>query len=422
MDEAACMARWLPLAALDVGEAEQVRALATNAVLALRTQQPIFDVFSHLLQAYPLTTRAGCQLMALAEALLRTSDTATAQALLRDKLAGIDWVGEAGRVPAMDLAAIAQGLASVARVTRLPGPDEKESLGHALTRLVSEPVVLQGLRQGISGLAERFVMADTLEQALERADADLQYGIGHSFDMLGEAVLTSADAGICKDAYRHAIQVLGANRRRYADGLLSLSLKLSALHPRLEATQYARISELLLADVLSLLEQARAQGVAVTLDAEENDRLELHLRVLERMLHSPGLRGWGGLGVAVQAYNRRAPAILGWLGRLSHACGCVIPVRLVKGAYWDSEVKLAQLRGLADYPVLTRKSATDVAYLGCARLLLGPALSARLRPRFATHNAHTSAAVIAMARRGGVSVEFEHLHGMGQDLHAYWRA
>jgi RHH-type proline utilization regulon transcriptional repressor/proline dehydrogenase/delta 1-pyrroline-5-carboxylate dehydrogenase len=367
------------------------------------------------LHEYGLSTPEGVMLMCLAEALLRIPDPETADRLIRDKLAAGDWAGHLGRSGSLLVNASTWGLMLTGRFV---GVDlDEHGLAAGFTRLVhrmGEPVVRAALLQAMRLLGQHFVLGQTIEQAIARADEAAGRGYRYSYDMLGEAARTMADAERYHASYSHAIAAIVATARGAAlMARPSISIKLSALHPRYELAQHGRLPEELLPRLADLARRARAGDIAVTIDAEEADRLEPSLDLFERLLALPEFAGWHGLGLAVQAYQKRAIPVIAWLGELARRHRRRIPVRLVKGAYWDTEIKRAQEQGLG-YPVLTRKLATDVSYLACARRLLdgGDAFY----PQFATHNAHTIASIVELAgaRR---DLEFQRLHGMAEALY-----
>jgi len=357
--------------------------------------------------------------MCLAEALLRIPDAATADALIAEKIGQGDWTAHAGDSDSLFVNASTWSLMLTGRIVQ--AEDEQRSnplasLQRLVTRL-SEPVLRAALRQAMRILGSQFVMGRTIEEALERARDDGP-GERHSFDMLGEGALTVADAGRYLAAYRDAIDAVAAASQ--GQGELErpgISVKLSALHPRFESSQAQRMRNELLPVVLELARHAAQRGVPMTLDAEEAERLALQLEIVAAVLAAPDLSGWKGFGLAVQAYQRRAPRVIEQLVGLSVRHRRALNLRLVKGAYWDSEIKRAQERGLATYPVFTRKCNTDVSWLACARRLFAED-AALIHPQFATHNAHTVAYVLGLsAAAPGRAFEFQRLHGMGQALH-----
>ncbi|MCC7257347.1 MAG: bifunctional proline dehydrogenase/L-glutamate gamma-semialdehyde dehydrogenase PutA [Gammaproteobacteria bacterium] len=415
-DEAARLAPLLARARPTPGERARTLAIAQELVTRVRARRHGggLDAFLH---QYALTTREGVLLMCLAEALLRVPDAGTADRLIRDKIEQADWERHLGRSPSLFVNASTWGLMLTGRVVELghlPG-DWAASLGRLVARS-GEPVIRQAMTVAMRILGGQFVLGRSIDEALARAAPWRARGGCCSFDMLGEAALTAADAERYLDAYRTAIAAVGAAADPGTHLLArdSVSVKLSALHPRFEPAQRLRLRAGLLPRLVALAQAARNVGIGLTLDAEEADRLEPQLELLEAAYAAPELAGWNGLGLAVQAYGKRAPAVIEALRQLARARRCRIPVRLVKGAYWDTEIKRAQEQGLEGYPVYTRKVATDVAYLACARDLFADPQA--FFPMFATHNAHTLAAVLAMAP-AGADFEFQRLHGMGEALY-----
>ena len=410
-DEASTVRELLPRAALSPEVAARVQATARELVVAIRAGQREAGGVDALLGEYDLSSREGVVLMCLAEALLRIPDAATADKLIADKLAGADWRAHLGASDSLFVNASTWALLLTGRVLR--AADVAEDTGNFLTRLaerLGEPVVRGALRQAMKILGSQFVMGETIEAALKRAARAPEYD--YSFDMLGEAALTRADARRYLEAYRDAISTVG--RARTSGFAASISVKLSALDARYERAQAPGAIDRIAAALLELARAARASGVELTVDAEEADRLDLSLAIFARVFKDASLTGYDGLGLAVQAYQKRAPYVLRWLESLARGAGRRIPVRLVKGAYWDSEIKRAQELGLDGYPVFTRKTSTDVSYLACARDLLTE--HAHLKPQFATHNAHTVAWVLEVG--ADRPYEFQRLHGMGEELYA----
>jgi len=394
--------------ALDIG-----RALV-RGVRARAAERPYLDAF---LQEFGLSSEEGIALMCLAEALLRIPDDENADRLIAEKLAGGNWAAHSGSSESLFVNASTWALMLTGRVVDLPSPLQANTAGwvRGLVQRAGEPLVRAALRQAMRLMGSEFVVGRDINEALARSQREPPLALC-SFDMLGEGARTDADAQRYLDAYTQAIAAIGAaNRARSRDddnphAVSSISIKLSALDPRYSLTQRERVHARLVPRVLDLMRLAEAQSIALTLDAEEADRLEISLEVFEALARDyPTLR-WRGLGIAVQAYGRKAPAVIDWLRELTRSTGRSIGVRLVKGAYWDSEIKRAQERGLADYPVYTRKVSTDLAYLACARRLFdaGPLIY----PQFATHNAHTIGAIVAM-RPSKTALEFQRLHGMG---------
>jgi RHH-type proline utilization regulon transcriptional repressor/proline dehydrogenase/delta 1-pyrroline-5-carboxylate dehydrogenase len=421
-DEAEALAALAGEARLAPEAALRVQERARELVQKVRSRQQAVAGMQSFLREYDLSSQEGVLLMCVAEALLRIPDAATADRLIRDKLSQGDWERHVGRNRSLLVNAGTWGMMLTGKLVSL----DAESAGNAgtwLARLAAragEPVVRLALRQGMKLMAEQFVMGRTIEDALARSRGAEHAAYRHSYDMLGEAAFTAADAERYFAAYEAAIDAIAAHRTQGAGttpavfGRPGISIKLSALHPRYEYAQRGRVMAELVPRVQALAERARRGDVGVTLDAEEADRLELSLDIFERVFASPALQGWEGLGLAVQAYQKRAPFVIEWLAELARRHGRRIMVRLVKGAYWDSEVKRAQMQGLAGYPVYTRKCNTDVSYLACARRMMEAPDA--FYPQFATHNAHTVATVLERMP-AGQAFEFQRLHGMGDDLY-----
>src|SRR5215204_248506 len=401
------------LAMASRGEEAEVRidGRARRLIEGIRAHAGGLGGVEDFLHAYSLSTKEGLALMVMAEALLRVPDAATADRLIEDKLAYGDWASTDAQSSAFLVSASAWTLGVTARLIQ-PG-ETPDTILEGLLKRLGVPAVRVATRQAMRLLGSHFVLGQTIEEALERASEHPRSR--YSFDMLGEGARTMADARRYRAAYAAAIDAIGTTA---GDAGLpdrpGISVKLSALHPRFEAVSRQRVMTELVPDVLELARKARDHDLNFTIDAEEADRLELTLEVISEVLGDHSLRGWEGFGLAVQAYQKRAPAVIDWLDETARALGRRLMVRLVKGAYWDTEVKRAQERGLVDYPVFTRKAMTDLCYVFCTRKLL--AARARLYPQFATHNALTVAGVIEDA--GGVEgYEFQRLHGMGEVLY-----
>jgi RHH-type proline utilization regulon transcriptional repressor/proline dehydrogenase/delta 1-pyrroline-5-carboxylate dehydrogenase len=388
----------------------RIDARARRLVERIRAHAGGLGGVEDFLHAYSLSTREGLALMVLAEALLRVPDPATADRLIEDKLAAGNW-SQTGKSSAFLVSASAWTLGLTARVIH-PG-ETPETIIDALVKRLGLPTVRVATRQAMRLLGSHFVLGQTIDEALARARSHREFR--YSFDMLGEAARTAADAARYFDAYANAIGAIGRHAGSAPQPARpGISVKLSALHPRYEAVSRVRVLAELAPRVLELARLAKDHDLNFTVDAEEADRLELSLEVIGKVLADPSLRGWGGFGLAVQAYQKRAVAVIDWIAEAAHKLDRRLTVRLVKGAYWDTEVKRAQERGLADYPVFTRKAMTDLCYTACMRRLL--AARPRLYPQFATHNALTVASVIEEA--GGVEgYEFQRLHGMGEVLY-----
>jgi RHH-type proline utilization regulon transcriptional repressor/proline dehydrogenase/delta 1-pyrroline-5-carboxylate dehydrogenase len=417
-DEARHVRALLDIARPPADQSNAARTLARELVESVRRNRSGKSGIDAFLRQYDLASKEGVILMCLAEALLRIPDTETADKLIADKIRAGDWARHAGEADSLFVNASTWGLMLTGRLVR-PDPEDVKDPASFLSRLASrlgEPVVRAALRQAMRIMGHQFVMGRTIEEGLERASGNPEYR--YSFDMLGEAAFTRADASRYFDAYVAAIDALGRSRRGMAfdASAPSISVKLSALHPRYEYAQRRRALAELTPQVQTLAAHARAAGIALTVDAEESERLEISLEIIVSVLRSPAVDGWGGFGLAVQAYQKRGLAVLKYLDAAASAARRELNVRLVKGAYWDSEIKRGQERGLAGYPVFTRKCNTDVSFLACARFMLESAPA--LIPQFATHNAHTVATVLTQARALGRTFEFQRLHGMGEELYA----
>jgi RHH-type proline utilization regulon transcriptional repressor/proline dehydrogenase/delta 1-pyrroline-5-carboxylate dehydrogenase len=385
----------------------RARALVRTARAAHRPGADVTD----FLAEYGLGTAEGVALLCLAEALLRIPDAATADALIEDRIATADWQSHLGQGDSMAVNASAWAFMLTGRVLTLdeaPGGIQA-AIGRMIRRL-GEPVIRTALRRGMRVLARQFVMGRTIEEALARADRRLRY----SFDMLGEAAKTHADAERYRLGYLDAIGAIG--RRAVGRGPIAgpgISVKLSALHPRYEPLQAGRCVPALIETLTGLALAAKAANIGLTVDAEEADRLEISLDIFATVLADQRLADWDGLGLAVQAYQKRALPVIDWIAALAQRTRHRVPTRLVKGAYWDSEIKLAQVQGHPDYPVFTRKAATDVSWLACARRMLE--YRDAIYPSFATHNAHSLAFVLECTGDG--DFEAQRLHGMGEALY-----
>ena len=402
---------------LDPVTAERVEARARRLAHRLRAEtmgQGGVEAFMH---AYSLSTHEGVMLMCLAEALLRIPDALTQDLLIRDKIEDVDWQSRVARSESFLINASAFGLMLSGTVMGWDQPGEQ--IPNRLRRLVSrlgEPVVREAMRQAMRILGQQFVLGQTIEQAIERARKSQELGYRYSYDMLGEGAKTAPDALRYFRSYQESLQRIAAGAAGTAlHDRPSLSIKLSALHPRYEHGSWRQLQAELLPRIVELAKVARERNIQLTVDAEESERLEPSLDLFQALARDESLAGWHGLGLAVQAYQKRAVHVIDWLTDLARSSSRQVMVRLVKGAYWDSEVKRAQQLGLADYPVFTRKVATDVSYLACAKRLLDG--GDFFYPAFATHNAQTIACLIEMAgnRRGGF--EFQKLHGMGESLY-----
>jgi RHH-type transcriptional regulator, proline utilization regulon repressor / proline dehydrogenase / delta 1-pyrroline-5-carboxylate dehydrogenase len=416
-DETETVKTLLGIADLGAGRRARIQARARNLVEGIRSRGTGAEGLDAFLQEYELSNREGVVLMCLAEALLRIPDAATADKLIKSKLSDADWGSHLGNSQSVFVNASTWALMLTGRVINLDDGDA-DDVGGYLGKLVArsgEPVIRQAMIQAMKILGRQFVMGRTIQEALERARDAEKGSYRHSYDMLGEAARTDADALRYFDAYAAAIDTIGEESRGLGPiDAPGISVKLSALHPRYELAQRDRVMTELLGRIRELAVMAKRADIGLTIDAEEADRLDISLDVLEALSGDPALKGWNGLGLAVQAYQKRAYAVLQWLAETAEQHDRKWMVRLVKGAYWDTEIKHAQELGMDGYPVFTRKPSTDLSYLACARFLIDH--PDQFYPQFATHNAHTLAAVIEMAgdRR---DFEFQRLHGMGETLY-----
>ena len=417
-DEAQVLPALLQTAKLPPDRNAAVDATARSLVTSVRGRQREHAGMQSFLTQYDLSTQEGVLLMCVAEALLRIPDAVTADKLIKDKFSQGDWKKHLGASDSLLVNAGTWGMMLTGKLVA-PTADSFGDVGGWLTRLAAragEPIVRTALRQGMKLMAEQFVMGRTISEALKRAASGDQAVYRHSYDMLGEAAMTAADAERYFKAYQDAI----AEISKYVKSGQSvfeapgISIKLSALHPRYELAHRDRVMAELLPKIMALTEQARDGGIGMTLDAEETERLELSLELFAAVYSDKRFDGYEGFGLAVQAYQKRASHVIDWLTRISAKHGRRIMTRLVKGAYWDTEIKRAQMQGFTGYPVFTRKANTDVSYLACAAKMLSQPQA--FYCQFATHNAHTVATIL---KRAGAEnkFEFQRLHGMGMELY-----
>ncbi len=400
---------------VDKSVRERATARAVGMIEGVRNHASpgLMEVF---LSEYGLSTDEGIALMCLAEALLRVPDKDTIDELIEDKIASSSWDEHLGHSSSSLVNASTWALMLTGRVLREDHQPGIAATLHSAVKRMGEPMIRAAVGRAIKELGHQFVLGRTISEALKRGSKMEAQGYTYSYDMLGEAALTARDAQHHYDAYSEAIAKLAPHcRSRDIRENPGISIKLSALHPRYEVQQRSRVMSELVDRTFELALMARKAGMGLNIDAEEADRLDLSLDIIEAVLSRPELAGWDGFGVVVQAYGKRAPFVLDWLAALAGKLDRKIMVRLVKGAYWDSEIKKAQVFGLDGYPVYTRKVATDVAYLCCAKKLLG--MTDRIYPQFATHNAHTVAAILEMASDKD-AFEFQRLHGMGEVMHS----
>ncbi len=415
------LAALIPLATLSEAERQATTELAQGWIRTIRAETRRIGGVSDFLQEFSLGTEEGIALLCVAEALLRIPDAATADALIKDKLAAISWLNHEKRTGTLFASASVYGLMLSGRVLK----DPPTSLLGGLVRKMGEPLIRRAVQKAMGLLGAQFVLGRTIEEALETAAPHERMGTRFSYDMLGEGARTQEDADYYFKSYQMAIAAIGDHQEEPTSdaldpwsalwGRAGISVKLSALHPRYAESQQDVCFPVLVERLTDLCERAASVGISLIVDAEECDRLELSLDIIETVLQSPVTLDWPGLAMAVQAYQKRAPAVIAHIIDMCRTHGRQMGIRLVKGAYWDSEIKRAQMAGLSDYPVYTRKSATDVSYLACAKLLL----DARplIYPAFGTHNARSIAAIMTLAGGDRNGFEFQRLQGMGDALH-----
>jgi RHH-type transcriptional regulator, proline utilization regulon repressor / proline dehydrogenase / delta 1-pyrroline-5-carboxylate dehydrogenase len=414
-DDSAMAAALLKTARLGAAQEQRIDRLATRLIEAIRANDDRLGGVEDMLREFALTTKEGLALMVLAEALLRVPDARTADQFIEDKLGEGDFIHHETKSSAFLVNASAWALGMSARVIQ-PGETPQGTIGRLAKRL-GAPAVRAATRQAMRLMGSHFVLGETIEAALARAQSPSSARAPrYSFDMLGEGARTQADAERYFNSYQRAIDAIGrsADDRALPDRP-GISVKLSALHPRFEAISHGRVMAELVPLLLRLARQAKSYDLNFTVDAEEADRLELSLDVIAAVLGDASLAGWDGFGLAIQAYQKRAADVIDYVDQLARAHHRRLMVRLVKGAYWDTEIKRAQERGLDGYPVFTRKAMTDLNYIACAQKLLS--LRPRLFPQFATHNALTVSTVLELAD-GDTGFEFQRLHGMGEALYA----
>ncbi|MFN7219592.1 MAG: proline dehydrogenase family protein, partial [Burkholderiales bacterium] len=415
-DEATVLGELLAFAQPDAALSQDIQARAQQLVEAVRRNQSAGAGMQSFLTQYDLGSQEGVLLMCVAEALLRIPDAPTADKLIRDKFGQGDWRKHMGASDSLLVNAGTWGMMLTGKLVTVK-PEDLADVGGWLGKLANklgEPIVRTALRQGMRLMAEQFVMGRDIDEALARSRSSEQARYRHSFDMLGEAAMTAADAERYFHAYESAITSIAASARAAQPGASvfdapGISVKLSALHPRYEHANRTRVRDEMLPKLMRLAEMARDGGIGLTFDAEETERLELSLELFADVFGDPRFAGYEGLGLAVQAYQKRAMPVIEWLIALSTKHQRRIMTRLVKGAYWDTEIKRAQVQGLAGYPVFTRKVNTDVSYLACARRMMEAPQA--FYCQFATHNAHTVATILCRAQASGLAFEFQRLHG-----------
>jgi RHH-type proline utilization regulon transcriptional repressor/proline dehydrogenase/delta 1-pyrroline-5-carboxylate dehydrogenase len=414
-DDRAMAIRLLAVARLDAAQEARIDRTATRLIEAIRGNDDPLGGVEDMLREFALSTKEGLALMVLAEALLRVPDARTADQFIEDKLGQGDFIHHETRSSAFLVNASAWALGMSARVIQ-PGETPQGTIGRLAKRL-GAPAVRAATRQAMRLMGSHFVLGETIAAALSRAQPHAARHQRYSFDMLGEGARTAEDATRYFNSYASAIEAIGrAAGDRSLPDRPGISVKLSALHPRFEAVSGKRVMAELVPRLIDLAQQARAHDLNFTVDAEEADRLELSLDVIAAAMRDPSLAGWDGFGLAIQAYQKRAAGVIDYVDGLARSLDRKMMVRLVKGAYWDTEIKRAQERGLDGYPVFTRKAMTDLNYVACARQLL--ALRPRIFPQFATHNALTVATILELTESEASGFEFQRLHGMGDALYA----
>ena len=401
-------------ASISLSTREKIRAKAENLVAEIKTSSKV-GLLDSILAQYGLATNGGVAILRLAEALMRVPDRNTKDTLITDKLTSVDWKAQRGSSATwlVNFFTIGLQLASFC----VQGSTQKGTLvwPRRFLKWLTTPFIRFAIWFTVKNLAGSFVLGKTMAEALKRSEPAEKGGYLYSYDMLGEAALTAKDAEFFFEAYKESLTSLApkCHSEDYRDNH-GISIKLSAIHPRYEWTQRDRVFAELVEKVKTLSIMAKEANMGISIDAEEADRLELSLEVIKKVLSSPELQGWDGFGIVVQAYGKSAPFVLDWLYQLAKDLDRKIAVRLVKGAYWDYEIKKAQLDGLKDFPVYTNKSGTDVSYLCCAKKLLR--MTDRVYPQFAGHNAHTVSSILEFSHKDQ-SFEFQRLHGMGESLH-----
>ncbi len=417
MDETACVEHLLGKAEFTIEQQRQINSIAHDLVVEVRKQRHSKSGLDSFIYEYDLSTQEGITLMCLAEALLRIPDSENVDRLIKDKVVKADWEAHLGRSESVFVNAATWGLMLTGRIMSNKETRTK-TLVNTFKKLVErtgEPVIRKATMQAMRILGRQFVMGRTMKEALNRARELEQRGYLYSYDMLGEAARTQKGAEEYYQDYQNAIAAIGkVAKATRVENNPGISVKLSALHPRYEYAKHESVMAQVVPWLLNLAQKAKAVNISLTIDAEEADRLDLSLDIIEAVFSDPSLNGWNGFGLAVQSYQKRAWYVLDWLADLAQRIGRRIMVRLIKGAYWDSEIKFSQERGLESYPVFTRKPATDVSFLACAKKIL--AHTDVFYPMFATHNAHSVAAILALTQ-ADTEYEFQCLHGMGQALY-----
>lgn len=419
-DQSDILTQCLSLLNSSDSQKQQTKTLAIDLITQARCQNHSLKTLDALLLEYPLNNEEGITLICLAESLLRIPDPTTADALIRDKLSSADWITHLNHADSFWVNASTWGLLLGSKLVTPPAGSEHGNPPalQAVLSLInkfSEALIRKITYQMMGLLAKQFVFAQDIKNAAKQAHKPSLPGLSYTFDMLGESALTTADAENYYEKYQQAIEFVGQQGKISKTAASSVSIKLSALDPCYESRYQEAVFTELFNRLLKLLKLAKKLAVPITIDAEEADRLEISLILFEKLYQHPSLQGWGQLGLVVQSYLKRSIHVLLWLAALAKKQGDKIPVRLVKGAYWDSEIKQCQQRGLSSYPVFTRKQSTDVSYLACSVFLLKPFIEGLLSTQFATHNGQTIAAVLSIS--GHRDYEFQRLFGMGESLY-----
>ena len=398
----------------------RVRQLAEELMRHVQDRDADSSGMQAFMQHYDLSSEEGVLMMCLAEALLRIPDAETEDLLINDKLTSANWYQHIGLSHSSFVNVSTWGLALTGKILKQNDSNVFLKLWKNMIKRSGEPIIRAAVRAAIQLLSQHFVLGKSIDEAVKRSQKATTAHYAYSYDMLGEAAITQGAADFYYAKYLDAIRVVGASSNQKLDiqQRSGVSIKLSALHPRYQWVQRDRCVPVLVKLLTDLSLEAKKYGIPLTIDAEESDRLEISLDIFEQVFLDPKLKDWQGLGLAVQAYQKRASAVIDWLAELAERGNKTIAVRLVKGAYWDTEIKQAQIKGLVDYPVFTRKSTTDLSYLNCANGMLKA--SSKIYPQFATHNAYTAASIVILANDLNVTnFEFQALQGMGQSLHDY---
>ncbi|MFT7111213.1 MAG: RHH-type proline utilization regulon transcriptional repressor/proline dehydrogenase, partial [Psychrobacter glaciei] len=416
IDEDAAVEHILPDAEVNMRARSRAWDRARKMVLQIRNDQEGNGVVEALLNEYSLSSAEGVVLMCLAEALLRVPDKRTQDKLISDKLSKGQWSSHLGNSDSLFVNASSWGLLLTGGLVNYANQKNKFGILKKTLGKVGEPVIRKAMNIAMKVMGQQFVMGETIEDAVQRAEEKERKGYVYSYDMLGEGARTQKDADDYFTAYAQAIKVIGeAAKGRGPRKSPGISVKLSAIHPRYEFTHRERVMAEIPPKLKQLCLLAREYNIGLTVDAEESERLDISLDIIEQVFSDPDLDGWDGFGMAVQAYQKRAMYVIDWLRELTEKVGRKLMVRLVKGAYWDTEIKNAQKDGLEHFTVFTRKSSTDVSYHACANRLLD--YRDTIYPQFATHNAYTAAVIVELAGDDKEGFEFQCLHGMGDSLY-----